>query len=93
MTKKCDTEKYRRRRAREKIAHAKHVARRQREAREYRAIVEAENERCRLEWLADPRRQQIQELVNVLCVKLYASPDYHVITFWRSIERAINGQD
>jgi hypothetical protein len=68
--------RYRQQRAREKIAHVKHVARRQQEERERRAWLEAAAERRRQEWLADPRRQQIQQLVNVLVAWLYSHPMY-----------------
>jgi len=87
MVRKCDTEKYRRRRAREKLAHAAHVERRQRQEREWRARVEEEEERRRQEWLADPRRQKIQELVNVLAGRLYADPTYRFLVMERVLHR------
>jgi adenosyl cobinamide kinase/adenosyl cobinamide phosphate guanylyltransferase len=83
--KKCKTERYRRQRAREKIAHVKHVARRQQEERERRAWLEAAAERRRQEWLADPRRAQIQELVNVLAARLYSHPLYKPMALFRTI--------
>lgn len=91
MARKCDTQKYRRRRIREREAHAKSVARRQRERHDYWARARAEEERRRQEWLADPRRQQIQQLVNVLAARLYTFPTYRILAMYGAISDSYRG--
>lgn len=87
MVRKCDTQKYRRRRVREIAAHARNVARRQIEERQRLLRLRAAEEQRRQEWLADPRRQKIQELVNILAARLYADPVYRIMVIERTMRR------
>ena len=79
MARKCDTSKYRKRRQRE---HVNSVARRRRQAEEKALFHKRQREAiaaAREAWLADPRRQLIQQLVNILSARLYANPLYRML--------------
>ncbi len=79
MARKCDTTKYRRRKQRE---HVNALARRHRvelydagvRKRQREAVAAA-----RVAWLADPRRQLIQQVVNILYAQLCSNPLYRML--------------
>ena len=72
---KCDTEKYRRRRKAQLVSHAIHVKRRQAEEIKRHRIFRAQRERYEAE--QRERRKQGQALVDILATRLYRLSPYH----------------
>lgn len=90
MARECDTTKYRKRRRKEKLnaaARRRRLALQEAQYREKCRKIEAER---RAAWLRDPKRQQVQRLVNVLRARLMSDPLYQVLEISKVF--GINGE-
>lgn len=74
MARQCDTRKYRRRKRRERLNAIARVQRIEVLEAQRRAQVQERLRKAELARLADPRRQLVQRLINVLYVRLSSSP-------------------
>lgn len=79
MARKCNTEKYRRRRAKERKNRKEKVVRLRIAENERHESWEELQKLRRAERLTDPRHQAVQRLVNVLYARLRASPLYGIL--------------
>jgi chromosome segregation and condensation protein ScpB len=79
MARKCDTSKYRRRRVRERVNTEVRKKRIAANEAYWRKKHQEAQEAAHQAWLADPRRQLIQQLVNILSARLYANPLYRML--------------
>ncbi len=79
MARKCDTAKYRKRRERERLSAVTRDRRIEAIAFKHRVEVQERVRKAELARLADPRRQLVQRLVNILCVRLSSNPVYQLM--------------
>ena len=80
MARKCDTSKYRRRRVRERV---NTEVRKKRIAANEAYWRKKHQEAAHQAWLADPRRQLIQQFTNILYARLRAGPLYLMLVVSR----------
>lgn len=78
MARKCDTTKYRRRRKRERLSAIARAHRNLVLEAQYRAQVQERARKAELARLADPRRQLVQRMANILYARLSSSPLYQM---------------
>ena len=79
MARKCYQAKYKKRRLKERQNKLARMRRRQLTELEYLGRVKEQRARAEAARLADPRRQLIQRLVNILYARLSANPLYQMM--------------
>lgn len=79
MARKCDTSKYRRRKRRERLNAIARSRRLELLEAQRRAEAQGRLRKAELARLADPRRQLVQRLVNILYTRLSSDPLYQLI--------------